>query len=288
LTATPNAQVDVNRATIPVKSLSSSNLSATQSGPTTGQKCFFFSCQRVVDQADVDALVAQMQPGLEQQITQALQKQVRTAGETPIGGINFTTPTPFPTPDVGQAADKVTVKLTEQGNVYYIVNADAQSVARQALANKVHQFGVNYILLSTTVTVGRPVIQSINPTSNSVTIAIAAGGDGVYQFPSSELQSIKANLVGKTLSGARAFLASQPGIDSKTISIRFTQGSGTLPSDIQRITIVPIDASNLPPVQLQTATTPMVTASPSGDNDGTTPTITPSATSTGDGNGNGQ
>ena len=293
LTATPNAQVDVNRATIPVKSLSSSNLSATQSGPTTGQKCFFFSCQRVVDQADVDALVAQMQPGLEQQITQALQKQVRTAGETPIGGINFTTPTPFPTPDVGQAADKVTVKLTEQGNVYYIVNADAQSVARQALANKVHQFGVNYILLSTTVTVGRPVIQSINPTSNSVTIAIAAGGDGVYQFPSSELQSIKANLVGKTLSGARAFLTSQPGIDSKTISIRFTQGSGnTLPSDLQRITVVPIDASNVPPVQLQTVTTPMVTASPSGDHDGTPPTTSsPTSTPTsgeGNGNGNGQ
>jgi len=126
----------------------------------------------------------------------------------------------------------------------------------------VHQFGVNYLLLSNTVSVGRPVVRGIDTNTNRVTIAIAAGGDGVYQFPSAELQAIKANLVGKTVNQARAFLASQPGIDAKTIAIRFTQGSGTFPSDIQRITIVPLDASNLPPVQLQTVTTPTVTVSP--------------------------
>src|SRR5437764_786641 len=283
LTARPDAQnVDVKNMTIPVRDLSSNIQSSKQSGPTTGQKCFFFSCQRVVDQTDVETLVAQMQPGLEQQITQALQKQVSTAGGTSIGGINFTTLTAVPTPDVGQPADTVTVKLTEQGNVYYIANTDAQTVARQVLANKVHQFGVNYLLLSTTVMVGRPVIQSINSTSNSVTIAIAAGGDGVYQFPSSELQSIKSNLAGKTVSQARAFLANQPGVDPKTIAIRFTQGSGTLPSDLQRITVVAVNASNFPAVQLQTVTTPTVTASPSGDGMPPTPT-----SGDGDGHANG-
>ena len=288
LTARPDAQnVDVKNMTIPVRDLSSNIQSSKQSGPTTGQKCFFFSCQRVVDQTDVETLVAQMQPGLEQQITQALQKQVSTAGGTSIGGINFTTLTAVPTPDVGQPSDTVTVKLTEQGNVYYIANTDAQTVARQVLANKVHQFGVNYLLLSTTVRVGRPAIQSIDSTSNSVTIAIAAGGDGVYQFPSSELQSIKSNLAGKTVSQARAFLANQPGVDPKTIAIRFTQGSGTLPSDLQRITVVAVNASNFPTVQLQTVTTPTVTASPSGDGMPPTPT-SGDGDGHGNGNGNGQ
>jgi len=141
--------------------------------------------------------------------------------------------------------------------------------------------------------VGRPVVQSIDTTSQKVTIQIAAGGDGVYQFPPSELQSIRANLVGKTLSEARAFLANQPGVDPKTIAIRFTQGSGsTLPSDLQRITVVAVNASNFPAVQLQTVTTPTVTASPSGDHDGTPPTTSsPTSTPTsgeGNGNGNGQ
>ncbi len=284
MTATPEAQhADANSMTIPVRGLSSS-LSASQSGRTTGQvNCSFgvSNCQPGVSQDDVNGLVAQIQPGLEKQLRQDLQHKLGTAQGMQVTDINVQIVSAVSNPLVGQPGDTVTVTLTEQGSVGYIVNTDAQSVARQALTNKVHQFGVNYLLLSNTVTVGRPVVQSIDTTSQKVTIQIAAGGDGVYQFQSAELQSIKANLVGKTVNEARAFLASQPGIDPKTISIRFTQGSGnTLPSDLQRITVVPVDASNVPPVQLQT-----VTASPSGNHDGTTPTITPSATSTGNGNG---
>lgn len=275
LTATPNARnVDVNRAIIPVKSFSSSQ-SAAQTGPTTGQvNCTtLFSCQQGVDQTDVDTLVAQMKPGLEQQITQALQKKITDTGGTQISSINFKIVSAAPTPAVGQPGATVSVVLTEQGSLSYIVNADALSVAGQGLANKVQQFGTNYLLLRDTVILGQPAVQSINSTTNSVTIEIAAGGDGVYQFPSTELQSIKNNIEGKTVNEARMFLESQPGIDPKTISIRFTQGGGDmLPSDIQRIKIVPIDASNLPPVHLQMVPTPTVSptplASPTGNGNG--------------------
>ncbi|TMF50916.1 MAG: serine/threonine protein kinase [Chloroflexi bacterium] len=291
LTARPDAQnVDVKNMTIPVKGLNSS-LSASQSGPTSGQvNCSFgvFNCQPGVSQDDVNGLVAQIQPGLEKQVRQDLQHKLGTAQGMQVTDINVQIVSAVSNPLVGQPGERVTVTLTERGSVGYIVTADAQSVARQALANKVHQFGVNYLLLSNTVRVGRPVVQSIDTTSQKVTIQIAAGGDGVYQFPSAELQAIKANLAGKTLSEARAFLANQPGVDPKTIAIRFTQGSGsTLPSDLQRITVVAVNASNFPAVQLQTVTTPTVTASPSGDGMPPTPT-SGDGDGHGNGNGNGQ
>jgi serine/threonine protein kinase len=257
LTATPTAQsVDVNRAIIPLKNATSS-LSASQTGPASGPVCRHNGCVPSVMQRDVDSLVAQMQPGLERQLTQNLQKQVSNTKGTQTGSISFTTVSVVPTPPVGGAGPYVTVALTEQGIVSYVVNSDAQSVARQALVNKVHQFGADYLLVSNTVTVGQPVAQSINASANSVTMAVAAGGVGVYQFPASKVQLIKASLAGKTVSEARTFLANQPGIDQQTIAIRFIQGSGnTLPSDIQHITIVLLNASNLPSIQLQTIPTP--------------------------------
>lgn len=278
--ATTSAQgVDVNSATIPVRG-STKSQTASQSGPTTGQyNCTFgvFGCQQGVSQRDVDSLVAQMQPGLEKQIAQQLLQQVALAGGVQVTNINYSFVSTTPTPAVGQLGTTVTVAMVEQGSVGYIVNADATSVARHLLLNQVKQMGSNYTLLSSTVVLGRPVVEGINTVSGQVTIKIAASGDALYLFPTAQLQSIRNNIKGRTVSDARQFLANQPGIDAKTISINFTQGkSNTLPDNISSITIIPLSASVYPPVHLKTVPSPN-NSTPSTN---TTPTTTGSPTAT--------
>jgi serine/threonine protein kinase len=278
--ATTSAQgVDVNNATIPVRG-STKGLTASQSGPTTGQyNCTFgvFGCQQGVSQRDVDSLVVQMQTGLENQIAQKLLQQVALAGGVQVTNINYSIVSTTPTPAVGQLGTTVTVSMVEQGSVGYIVNADATSVARHSLINQVKQMGANYTLLSSTVVLGRPVVEGINTVSGQVTIKIAASGDALYLFPSAQLQSIRNSIKGRTVSDAHQFLANQPGIDAKTILIHFTQGkSNTLPDNIQSITVIPLSASAYPPVHLKTVPSP----NGSTPSTNTTPTAAPTATAT--------
>ena len=276
--ATTSAQgVDVNNATIPVRG-STKGLTASQSGPTTGQyNCTFgvFGCQQGVSQHDVDSLVGQMQPGLENQIAQKLLQQVALAGGVQVTNINYSIVSTTPTPAVGQLGTSVTVAMVEQGSVGYIVNADATSVARHSLFNQVKQMGANYTLVSSTVVLGRPVVEGINTASGQVTIKIAASGDALYVFPSAQLQSIRNSIKGRTVSDVRQYLANQPGIDAKTIAISFTQGkSNTLPDNIQSITVVTLNASAYPPVHLKTVPSP----NSSTPTTNTTPTTTGSPT----------
>jgi serine/threonine protein kinase len=287
VTAVASTQsVDVNNAIIPVR-VFTRNQTVSQSGPTTGQvNCTLgiFNCQQGVAQNDVDTLVGQMQPDLERQIAQQLKGQIASAGGIQVTNINYTIVSTTPTPAVGQAGNTVKVVMVGQGSVGYIVIADATSVARNALMNQVTQLGANYTLLSNTVVIGRPVIQTINTAKGQVTLKIAASGVAIYQFPSAQLQSIRNSLKGKTLSDARHFLASQPGIDPQTIAIHFTQGnSKTLPDNISSITVVPLNVSSYPPVHLKTVPSPSSNSTTPTSNTPTdmptqstnTPTVTP-------------
>lgn len=280
VTAMTSAQnVDVNNSIIPVHG-STTNQTITQSHATTGQvNCTFgvFGCQQGVSQNDVDSLVGQMQSALNEKIAVQLKQQIANAGGIQVTNINYTIVSTTPTPAVGQVGNTVTVVMVEQGSVGYIVNADASSVARNSLSNQVKQMGANYTLLSNTVAIGRPIIQGVDTVSGRVTIKIAASGDALYQFPTAQLQSIRNSLKGKTVSGARQFLASQTGIDAQTIAINFTQGhSNTLPDNIQNITVVPLNPGPYPPVHLKTAPSPSTsTTTPTTD----TPTVAPAVTS---------
>ncbi len=271
LTATPSVQrVDSANSTIPVHVFTKSQ-TASQSGPTTGQvDCTLgvFGCHPGVAASDADSLVAQMQPQLEAKIEQQLKGQIASAGGTQVTNIKYTVVSAIPTPAIGQPGNTVQVTMVEQGSVGYIVGADATSVARNALMKQVTQLGPNHTLLSNTVQTGRPVIQNINTATGQVTLKIAASGDALYQIPSTQVQSIRNSLKNMKVSDARHFLASQPGIDPQTVAIHFTQGnSATLPDNISSITIVPLNASSYPPVQLKTV--------PSPSSNSTTPTSNP-------------
>jgi hypothetical protein len=272
VTATASTQnVDVANAIIPVH-VKTTSKTLSQTGPTTGQvDCTLgiFGCQQGVAASDADNLVAQIQPQLESQIAQQLQAQIASAGGTQVTKVKYTIVSAIPTPAIGQPGTSVKVVMVEQGSAGYIVSADATSVARNALMNQVRQLGANYTLLSNTVLIGKPVIQTVNTATGQISLKIAASGVAVYQFPDQQLQSIRNNLKGRTLKDATAFLANQPGIDPHSIAIHFTQGkSNTLPDSISNITVVPVNTTSYPPVHLKTV------PSPTGN---TTTTTTPTA-----------
>jgi len=253
-------KADLNTMSIPARPLNSNDQSS-MTGQTTGQvNCTFgfFGCQRGVSQEDVDSLVSQIQPKLEQEITRELENKTISTGGKAVSPINFQMLSITPLPPVGEQGKKVTVTLQEQGSIGYILTRDVVHMAQQLVTRQAQQYGPNYLLLPSSITTGSPVIEGID--SSSIDIKIAAGCIVQYQFPPSELQAIPDGLKGRTLKDALYYLAHIRGVDPNTITIHFTQGkSETLPGDPQRIKIISIYPASLPPVHLQSIPTPTFT-----------------------------
>ena len=245
-----NANLDTQ--TIPAKPLSSSEQSS-MTGPTTGRvNCIFgfFQCEKGVGQNDIDSLVSQIQPQLEQQITQELENKTISVSGKAVSPINFQMLAITSQPAVGEKGKTVTVTVKEQGSTGYILTNDVVHMAQQLVTRQAEQYGANYLLDPSSITAGPPVIEGI--ASGLITIKIAAGCIVQYQFPLSELQVIPDALKGKTLKDAINYLAHLQGVDPKSILIHFTKGkSDTLPGDSQRIKIISIYPNSLPSVQLQ-------------------------------------
>lgn len=275
LKADPNAhKVNVGLATIPALPLTIQK-ATQQTGDTTGQvNCVFggIGCQQGVSQDDVNNLVAQMQPGLEQSIADALRNQISAKRGMPIGSVNFSTPTIDAQPPVDAPAKSVTVMLTEQGSIGYFLKGDATTVVRQELVAAVMQLGQRYQMIDSTVDIGQTVLQSIDQNTGVSTLVVPAGVVARYQFSQAQLLAISNGLVGKPLAAAESFLKSQPGIDPASVSIHFTSGSGqTMPSDTQRIRLIQLAPGTLPAIKL----TPASGLTPVEDTPAPTPTNTP-------------
>jgi hypothetical protein len=256
-------------------------------GPTTGQvNCTFgfFGCQQGVSQNDVDSLVSQIQPKLEQVITRELENKTISVSGKAVSPINFQTLSITSHPGVGETGKKVTVTMQEQGSIGYILNNDVVHMAQQLMTRQAQQYGSNYLLLPSSITTGLPVIEGVD--SGLIDIKIAAGCIVQYQFPPSELQAIPDGLKGRILKDALNYLAHLQGVDPNTITIHFTKGkSDTLPGDSQRIKIVSIYPTSLPPVHLLSIPTPTFTPTIDQGNgltptpaDSSTPTATPTDT----------
>ncbi|HEY6542883.1 MAG TPA: hypothetical protein VIZ18_18210 [Ktedonobacteraceae bacterium] len=206
--------------------------------------------------------MAQIRPVLVKQIEQALQKQLQATNAQPINQMHFSDLSLTGYPPVGNPGTTVAVTLRVRGGVEYILTSDAQQLAGQLLVQLAQKLGANYALLDATIQIGQPVIEGLN-SSGEATIKIAAGGVAQYQFPASELQAMRSYLKSRTLKDTRSFLARQTGVDTNTISIRFTSGSGdVLPDNPQQIKIVLFNPTTLPPVQLQAIPDPTATSAP--------------------------
>ncbi len=276
-----NANLDTQ--SIPARPLNSNDQSS-MTGPTSGQvNCAFgfFGCQQGVSQNDVDSLVSQIQPQLEQEITRELENKTISVSGKAVSPINFQTLSITSNPGVGETGKTVTVTVQEQGSIGYILTNDVVHMAQQLVTRQAQQYGPNYLLLPSSITTGVPVIEGAD--SGFIDIKIAAGCIVQYQFPSSELQAIPDGLKGRTLKDALNYLAHLQGVDPNTIIIHFTKGQGnTLPGDPQRIKIISIYPASLPPVHLLSVPTPTFTPTIDQGNgisptppDSTSPTATP-------------
>ncbi|HXZ04489.1 MAG TPA: serine/threonine-protein kinase, partial [Ktedonobacteraceae bacterium] len=274
---------NLDTQTIPARPLSS-NEQSTMTGPTTGQvNCTFgyFGCQQGVSQSDVDSLVSQIRPQLEQEITQELENKTSSVSGKAVSPINFQMLSITSQPGVGETGNTVTVTVQEQGSIGYILPNDATNMAQQLVTRQAQHYGPNYLLLTSSITTGSPVIEEED--SGLIDIKIAAGCIVQYQFPQSELQAIPDGLKGRTLKDALNYLAHLQGVDPNTIIIHFTIGkSDILPGDSQRIKIISIYPISLPPVHLQSVPTPTFTPTIEQGNgtsptpgDTTSPTVTP-------------
>jgi serine/threonine protein kinase len=267
ITADPMVQTpNVDTKSIPARAFYSTEHSSL-TGPTTGQvNCVFgvFQCQQGVSQDDVNNLVSQMQPDLQNKITQELQQKIANTRGTKVSSINFQIVSIKSNPAIDEVGKSVTVTLEEKGSAGYILNSDVQNMAKQLVTQQAQQYGQNYMLLNSSITTGVPVVEGVD-SSGIININIAAGCIVEYQFPASELQTMRDRLKSRTLKDASNYLAHQQGVDPKTVGIHFTRGKGdTLPGDPQYITIVPINPASLPPVQLQSVPTPTYTPSTDG------------------------
>lgn len=278
ITAQPSqTSINVANKSIPA-GIQTESQTASQTGQTTGRQCFFFDCQQVVAFSDVASLASQLRQTLIAQISADIDRQLQTAQATQIGQKQFTDLSQSNNPDVGTPSKTVTVTLKEQGSVEYISGTQAQKLAQLLLAQDVQKLGAGNVLMSATMQIGQPVIESVS-SQGVVTIQIAAAGVAEYQFPASQLQAMPNHLKGMSLQDARAYLAKQPGVDAQSITIHFTLGGGnTLPFSASQIKIIPINPTNLPSASLPSVPTAATTPnnlSPSPSPTQTGPTATP-------------
>lgn len=254
--AGPNVKaVNTANATIPEEVANSSKTEQKQGG-TTGVICnFLLVCQQAVSQEDVNNLTNQITPSLNQSIIQDLQGQISQAHGRQVGQINIFNQTVQSNPQPNQPGKTVTVTVTEQGNVGYILDAQATNVVQQELQAMVTQMGQGFQIVNSTLHIGSPTITGTDPASGLTNISVPAGVVAKYQFTQAQLDQISNSLVGKSLAQATAFLKSYPGIDSTSVNIRFTSGSGpTMPGDTQHIRIIPLPPGTLPNVPLTPVT----------------------------------
>ncbi len=260
ITAQPSqTSIDVAAKSIPAVGKTESK-SASLTGQTTGQQCtFFFDCKQVVAIQDIENLSNQLRQTLISQLSADIDQQIQTTHATQIGQKEFTDLSESSNPDVGMKSKMVTVTLTEQGSVEYINTADAQKLAQILLSQDVQKLGAGNVLMSFTVQIGQPVIEAVSD-QGVVTLQDAAAGVAEYQFPPHQLQAIRNHLASLSLQQARTYLQHQPGIDPKSIVIRFTLGGGnTLPYSTSQIKIIPINPVSLPSTSLPSVPTPAVT-----------------------------
>lgn len=264
ITAKPlQNSIDPDKASIPAHAFSSTQ-TTQQQGTTTGQvNCVFgvFGCQQGVDPNDVTNLTDQALPGLKTQINQDLQRKAQAAGATLIGEVHYMDPTSTATPPIGTPSQTVTVSVSEQGDVEYVMSKDITTLARILLDRKKTQdLGPKYVLLNSLTQIGQPSIQSVD-TNGNVSVQIAVAGVAKYQLTGSDLSSLQSSLKGMKVQAAQNFLMKQNGIDPASVNVHLTYGD-TLPNNLQQIKVIAVDPINLPTVQLspgKAGGTPIVT-----------------------------
>ncbi|GHO44334.1 serine/threonine-protein kinase [Ktedonospora formicarum] len=242
---------DTNAGTIPVSEISKTK-TGTRSGPATGRPFLcLINCPTVVSSDDVVKLGIETKQDLIGQLTQELNNEVRSRNATAIGKPIFRDRDSSYEPEVGKKSSSVSITLTEEGKLSYYSNSDAQGIARQKL---LQDAGTNFELVSSTTRVGQPVLKSIDD-RGTVTLLIPIASVARYKLSSSAIQDIQTHIKGLKVKDARAYISTQAGIDPKSVAIQNSYGD-TLPGNVQQITMVSVNPTDMPSVQLPSVPTP--------------------------------
>jgi serine/threonine protein kinase len=240
--------IDPGSASIPLRTLSVTD-TITKTGPTSGKslECAVFgvNCQKIVSDTDVNQLGLQAKH--DAQLTQDINTQLQSKNATQVGAPSITIVNGIYNPPVGTKSDTVTVSLTEQASVQYILNKDAQDLTHTLLQQQAQQqFGSAYQMLDQMTKIGQPHLQT---TGSAIKITVAAASLVEYQISGDQIDTIAGLIKGMKLQNAHVVLAKQPGIDPKTLTIHLSYGN-MLPGDARQITISTLNPANLPTVQL--------------------------------------
>ncbi|WP_151729211.1 serine/threonine-protein kinase [Thermogemmatispora aurantia] len=246
-------QVDAAGKTVPARVLSESK-TLSQQGATTGRKCtlLVLDCKQSVDIVDQIRLANQAKQILVNQISQDLQRQLQQQNAQQVGDIVFSDVDEKTDPPIGVESSTVTVTLTEQGSVEYFLLGDVRSLVLQLLGRQAQQQLGAHAQLKTTQ-IGKVKVQSVD-NQGTATLTVPAAALAQYLFSQDELESMKSHVKGLKVGQARTYLQKLPGVDPASVSIHLTGGNNdVLPDDPQRIQIIPVNPTNLPNVQLPSA-----------------------------------
>jgi serine/threonine protein kinase len=249
LTASSNVQnVDAASASVPLRSLSTTG-TVSKTGPTSGKsfqcELLGIGCQKIVSDNDVNQVAQQARQ--DPQLAQNLHTQLQSENAMQVGDPTTTIMNGNVNPPSGTQSDTVTVSLTEQVSVHYVLNSDAQDLARTLLQQQAQeQFGSSYQLLDQMTQIGQPHLQT-----DAVHITVAAASLVQYRISTNQTSAMATKIKGMKLPNARALLAKQPGIDPNALNIHVSYGN-TLPADARQISINTVNSATMPPVQLPT------------------------------------
>lgn len=250
ITAKPGLpQVDDASASIPIRTLTKQS-QESKTGATTGTRifCFAANCPKIVDVRDINLLAVEIHQDLVAQMTKDLNNQLQGQNATAVSKpvCSDVPGSGIANPQEGQQSDTVTVTLAVQCVISYYSNSEAHDMALRFLQ---HDVGGQAALMDQLTRVGQPVFKGMDQATSTVKLAVAAAGVAVYQISADKMAGMKNQIKGLTVKNARALLAKQPGIDTQNIAVKVSYGD-TIPTDVQQITIVPVNPVNLPSVQL--------------------------------------
>jgi hypothetical protein len=205
------------------------------------------ACHQGVSFTDVDNLAMQLRPNVRNQVSQDLQSKASTNQCTTVGNIVYTDGDVTSNPPIGSLGDTVTVSLTEQGSVECVKTQDVHSLAETELKQQVPQ---NYTLVSQMTQLGQMVVRNVDG-NGVVMLAVPVAGLAQYHISNQEMATIQNHIRGMKLSAARSYIAMQPGLDAKSVSVYVSFGD-TIPSNVDQVQIKITLPASLPPVQVPT------------------------------------
>jgi serine/threonine protein kinase len=186
-----------------------------------------------VAQTDLNSVQSALAPTLERQLSQQLQKKLKsdeTSIGTPIYSITTTSDNA-----IDAQANQVQVTVTVTGTLTAYSRTLASSIATQLLMSQTtHTTGTTYQIQGTP-SVGNIAIVDVSK-SGVVYLSVSVHGTWIYSLSSQQINAWPQYIKGASSAAALAYLNTQPGVSGVEIHLPF--GADHLPTSTNEIRII--------------------------------------------------